>query len=642
MGRWGPRYTAAVATTLEEQLKLLPDQPGVYLFRDAAGTILYVGKAVSLRNRVRSYFQAGRGLEAKVQAMVAQVASVEHILVDSEVEALVLESGLIKQHRPKYNIKLRDDKHYPYLRVDARGFWPKLELVRQVRADGARYFGPFPHSSAVWETMHVLRRVFPYRSCSDRRVRTGPDCLYHHIHRCLAPCVAACSEAEYRAMIGEMIDFLDGRAEAVLGRLERRMHAAADELRFEEAAELRDRLAALRTVLERQKVSGAEMAERDVLAMARGHDEAAVQVFFVRRGEVAGRDGFILTGTDGRTDGEVLAAFIEQYYADGPVVPRELLLESPVPEAEAAGLLAMLAARRRGAVRLAVPRRGEKRQLVELVKKNAAEYLAEEQWRRERSREAAQRAAADLRAALGLAEPPHRIECFDISHSQGSLTVGAMAVFEDGAPKKADYRRFRVRTVPGGNDDFLAMQEVLGRRFRRGMRERAEAAAVAEGDVTGAGGFAALPDLLIIDGGRGQLSHARAVLEDLGLEDIPTFGLAKENEWLFAPGRSEPIVLPRTSPGLRLLQRLRDETHRFAVSYHRSLRGKHSVASLLEDAPGIGPARRKALLKAFPSLEAIRAASVEELAAVPGMSRVAAEDLLAYLRAGEDQRPQEG
>jgi excinuclease ABC subunit C len=290
-------------------------------------------------------------------------------------------------------------------------------------------------------------------------------------------------------------------------------------------------------------------------------------------------------------------------------------------------------------VRLAGPRRGEKRQLVELVKKNAAEYLAEEQWRRERSREAAQRAAADLRAALGLAEPPHRIECFDISHSQGSLTVGAMAVFEDGAPKKADYRRFR---VPGGNDDFLAMQEVLGRRFRRGMRERAEAAAVAEGDVTGAGGFAALPDLLIIDGGRGQLSHARAVLEDLGLEDIPTFGLAKENEWLFAPGRSEPIVLPRTSPGLRLLQRLRDETHRFAVSYHRSLRGKHSVASLLEDAPGIGPARRKALLKAFPSLEAIRAASVEELAAVPGMSRVAAEDLLAYLRAGEDQRPQEG
>jgi excinuclease ABC subunit C len=632
----------ATTATLDEQLKLLPDQPGVYLFRDAAGEILYVGKAVSLKNRVRSYFQAGRGLEAKVQAMVAQVGSIEHILVDSEVEALVLESGLIKQHRPKYNIKLRDDKHYPYLRVDARGFWPRLELVRQVRADGARYFGPFPHSSAVWETMHILRRVFPYRSCSDRRVRAGPDCLYHHIHRCLAPCIAACTDAEYRAMIAEMIDFLDGRADAVLHRLEDRMRVAADELRFEEAAELRDRLAALRTVLERQKISGSELAERDVLAMARGKDEAAVQVFFVRKGEVAGRDGFILTGTDGRTDGEVLAAFIEQYYADGPVVPRELLLESAVPAGDADSLTAMLAARRHGAVALRVPQRGDKKKLVELVKKNAADFLAEEQWRRERSRDAAIQAASDLQQALGLREPPHRIECFDISHSQGSLTVGAMAVFEDGAPKKADYRRFRVRSVPGGNDDFLSMQEVLGRRFRRGMRERAEAAAVAEGDVTGVGGFAALPDLLVIDGGKGQLSHARAVLEDMGLADIPTFGLAKENEWLFAPGRGQPIILPRTSPGLRLLQRLRDETHRFAVTYHRTLRSRRNVASILEEAPGIGPARRKALLKAFPSLEAIAGASADQLAAVPGMSRTAAEDLLAYLRAGEDQRPQEG
>jgi excinuclease ABC subunit C len=621
-----------VATPIHEQLQLLPDQPGVYLFRNAAGEILYVGKAISLRNRVRSYFQAGRGLEGKVQVMVGQVAAIEHIVTDSEVEALVLEANLIKQHRPKYNIRLRDDKHYPYLRVDVRGFWPRLELVRSVRPDGARYFGPFPHSSAVWETMHVLRRVFPYRSCSDRRVRTGPDCLYRHIHRCLAPCVGACGEAEYRTMIGELVDFLDGKAGPVLQRLEERMHAAAEALRFEEAAELRDRLAALRTVLERQKIATAELAERDVVALARAGDEAAVQVFFVRQGKVAGREGFLLTGTEGRADGEVLLAFLEQYYAGGAVVPRELLLPCPLPAAEEAALAAALAQRRGGPVRLRVPRRGEKRQLVELVRKNAEEYLAEERWRRERSREAAAAALDELAAVLGLPAPPQRIECFDISHSQGSLTVGAMAVFVAGAPKRSDYRRFRVRTVPGGNDDFLAMQEVLGRRFRRGLRERAAAAARAEGDVSDLGGFAALPDLLLIDGGRGQLSHALAVLEELGLRQrIPTFALAKEHEWLFLPDRAEPVVLPRTSPGLRLLQRLRDETHRFAVTYHRGLRGKRGLASLLEEAPGIGPARRKALLQRFPSLDAIRAASVEELAAVPGMTRPAAEDLLAYL-----------
>lgn len=628
-----------MATTIDEQLKLLPDAPGVYLFRDAGGEILYVGKAVSLKSRVRSYFQAGRGLEAKVQAMVAQIAAIEHILVDSEVEALVLESNLIKQHRPKYNIKLRDDKHYPYLRIDPRGFWPKLELVRAVRADGARYFGPFPHSSAVWETMHILRRVFPYRSCSDRRVRNGPDCLFRHIHRCLAPCVGACSEDDYRSMVAEMIDFLDGKAGAVLGRLEARMLAAADGLRFEEAAELRDRLNALRTVLQRQKIATSELAERDVVATARGHDEAAVQVFFVRQGKVAGRDGFVLTGTDGRSDGEVLAAFIQQYYAAGPAVPRELLLDAPLPEPDAAALTAMLAGRRGGAVGVRVPQRGSKRHLVDLVKKNAQEFLSEEQWRRERSREAAEQAMSELAEVLALPDPPERIECFDISHSQGSLTVGAMAVFVHGIPKRSDYRRFRVRNVPGGNDDFLSMQEVLGRRFRRGLRERGEAAARAQGDVTGLAGFAALPDLLIIDGGKGQLSHAMAVLAELGLDHIPTFGLAKENEWLFAPGRSEPLVLPRTSPGLHLLQRLRDETHRFAITYHRGLRGKRNVASVLEEAPGIGPARRKALLQHFPSLDAIRAATPDDLAAVPGMSRTAAEDLLAYLLAAEDQRP---
>jgi excinuclease ABC subunit C len=610
--------------SVAEKLALLPDRPGVYLFRDAAGHILYVGKAVSLKSRVRSYFQAGRGLEGKVQAMVAQVADLEHIVTDSEVEALILESDLIKQHRPKYNIRLRDDKQYPFLRVGVGEPWPRLELVRRTRSDGARYFGPFPHSSAVWETMHTLRRVFPYRSCSDRRLARGEACLYHHIHRCLAPCIGACTPQAYGAMIGELAQFLEGRGEAVLHRLEARMHEAAEAERFEEAADVRDRLLALRSVLEKQKIASLEAADRDVVALARAKADAAVQVFFVRQGRIAGRDGFMLAGADGLGDGEVLGAFLKQYYGGGAAVPREVLLAAE-PE-DAAAITAWLGQRRGGPVRLRVPRRGDKRRLVELVASNAAEVLQGEQWRRERSRAAAEAALAELQEALDLPARPERIECFDISHIQGCQQVGAMAVFEGGVPCRADYRRFRIRTVDG-SDDFRCLQEVLSRRFRRGLAERREAAS-ADGEVAG---FARLPDLIVIDGGRGQLSHGREVLRELGLERIPTFGLAKENEWLFAEGSAEPVVLPRTSPALHLLQRLRDETHRFAVTYHRQLRGKASVASLLEEVPGIGPARRKALLKQFGSLEALRGATVDDLAAVPGMSRPAAEELASHL-----------
>ncbi len=630
------------AASLTEKLRLLPDRPGVYLFRDAGGTILYVGKAVSLKNRVRSYFQSGRGLEGKTQALVALIADLEFIVTDSEVEALVLENDLIKRHQPKYNIRLRDDKQYPYLRLDLKASWPRLELVRKPAADGARYFGPYPHSSAVWETMQTLRRVFPYRSCSDRRLRQPHPCLYFHIHRCVGPCVGAVSPADYGQIVAEMAQFLDGKGTEILARLQAQMEAAAEELRFEEAAEMRDRLQSLRAVLEKQKVQATDAAERDVLACARGaHGDAAVQVFFFRDGKLAGRDGFMLTGTEGAGDGEVLAAFVDQFYGAGGPVPRELLLSDALPDQDETERL--LRERRGGAVHLHTPRRGEKRQLVDLVRKNAAEFLANELWRREKSREAVELALTELQQALDLPCLPRRIECYDNSNLHGTNAVSAMVVLEDGVPNKSQYRKFRVKTVEGP-DDFATMQEILGRRFARAQRERqALAMESPDGEVPeDAAGFARLPDLIIIDGGRGQLSHARAAMCELGVEDIPTFGLAKENEWLFREGSPEPIVLPRTSLALRLLQRARDEAHRFGLGYHRQLRGRAGVASLLEEAPGIGPKRRKALLKAFGSLSAIREADVDALASVPGMSRNAAEELVAYLRSYEHERKSSG
>lgn len=614
-------------TTLAEKLSRLPDHPGVYLFRGEDGEILYVGKAVSLRNRVRSYFQSGRGLEAKTQALVALVADLEVILTDSEVEALILENNLIKRHQPKYNIRLRDDKQYPSLRLNPRDPWPRLEVVRRPADDGARYFGPYPHAAAVRETIDTLRRVFPFRSCSDRRLRQPHPCLYYHIHRCQAPCIAAVTPEAYRQMIQELEQFLDGHGERVLARLEARMRVAAEALRFEEAAEVRDRLAALRSVLEKQKVQVAGGGDRDVLAVATGAGgDAAVQVFHFQDGQLAGRDGFLLTGGEDAADGEILAAFLGQFYGGGAPVPREILLSNPVPEPDAT--LALLRARRGAAVRLAVPARGDKRALIDLVRRNAEEFLAAEAWRRERSRQAVTAALEELRAALGLPQLPRRIECYDNSNLQGTHPVSAMVVFIDGLPRKAEYRKFHVRDLQGP-DDFATMRQVLRRRFAR-----ARAAAEGAGGAHPAGplrGFADLPDLVIIDGGRGQLSSARAAMRELEMERIPTFGLAKENEWLFSEAGPEPIILPRGSSGLHLLQRVRDEAHRFGLGFHRQLRGQAAVRSLLDDVPGIGPRRRQALLRAFPSLEAMRLAGVDALARVPGMTRAAAQDVVRHL-----------
>ncbi len=661
---------------LLDKVDLLPERPGVYLFKDAGGQVIYVGKAASLRDRVRSYFRGDRHLSGKALRLAAGIADLEHIVTDTEVEALILECNLIKKHRPRFNIRLRDDKNYPYLRVTVNEPWPRVVIARSMKDDGARYFGPFTRSQAVHETLRVLRRVFPHRTCSDARFRQHRDrpCLHHFIKRCPGPCAGLTTPEAYRETIGQLVAFLGGRRDGLLDDLRRRMEEASERLEFERAAELRDKLLALERVVEKQKIVSDRLADQDVVALARGAtgegaagaladpaasdpagadepEPACVQVFFVRDGKLVGREPFLLTDTAGSGDGEVLAAFLKQYYAGAGFIPPEILLAAEPEDAPA--ISAWLSQLRGGRVALRVPQRGEKRRLLEMVRQNAVLFLEEERLRRRRQAEASQGTLAELQTALGLPAPPRRIECYDISSIQGRQTVASMVVFQDGRPAKKDYRKFRVWTVEGA-DDFASMREVLARRFLRAAREGAgpgvehgaSAAAAGDGAAGGAtagaaagdgaaeGGdesFSRLPDLVIIDGGRGQLSAARRAMATLGFGDIPTFGLAKENEWLFAEGRPDPIILPRDSQALYLLQRVRDEAHRFALGYHRKLRSSQSVRSLLEEIPGIGPKRRKALLTRFRSLGALAGASVEELAAVPGMTRAAAEEVFEHL-----------
>lgn len=629
-GWW--RVEKAGGHPLLDKVELLPERPGVYLFKDAAGEVLYVGKATSLRDRVRSYFRGPKHLAGKTIAMVQQAADLDHIITDSEVEALILECNLIKQHRPRFNVRLRDDKNYPYLRVTMREPWSRVMIARGMKDDGARYFGPFPQASAVHETLRTLRRVFPYRNCSDARFRQHRDrpCLHYFIGRCLGPCAGLTTTEAYNGMMGQLVQFLEGRQDELLEGIRRQMEEAAENLRFERAAELRDRLRALERVVEKQKIVSDRFTDQDVIGLARpaageaghGAGDACVQVFFMREGKLVGRESFLLVAPPETPDGEVLAAFVKQYYTAAAFVPGQVLLPAPPEDADA--IASWLAERRGGRVRLLVPRRGDRKRLVEMVQKNASLFLEEERQRRLRQAARGEGALEDLREALGLPAPPQRIECFDISNIQGRQAVGSMVVFLGGRPAKDAYRRFRVRTVPGP-DDFAMMREVLSRRFRHAQEPRESR----EGDGRG---FAELPDLLIIDGGRGQLSAAQEVLEALGLGGIPTYGLAKENEWLFGPDAPEPIVLDRDSQALYLLQRLRDEAHRFAIGYHRQIRSKESLRSLLDDVPGIGPRRRKALMSRFRTLEAIRQATVEELAAVPGMTRTAAEEVAAHLQ----------
>lgn len=610
---------------LKEQLNALPARPGVYLMKDERGKILYVGKAVNLRNRVRSYFHASASHTPKIQRLVKRIAEVDFIVTDSELEALILECNLIKRHRPRYNVRFKDDKRYPYIKVTWQEEFPKVFITRRMERDGARYFGPFTAAWAVHETLHTLRRIFPYLTC-NRKI-TGTDrraCLYWDIGLCMAPCIGASSKEEYRAMMDQLCRFLEGRADEIVADLQSQMREAAEGLEFERAATLRDKIRAIERVIERQKIVSVALGDQDVIALARADGQACVQVFFVRHGKLIGREYFVLEGAEGEETRAVMTSFVKQFYDEAAYVPPEILLQSEVDEAQV--IEAWLRERRGGRVTLRVPRRGRKRELVEMAAENAAETLAalRAQWQADTHRQ--EEALADLQTYLGLPEPPARIECYDVSNIQGTAATGSMVVFVNGVPRKGDYRRFKIRTVQGA-DDYAMLQEVLRRRFKR-----AKAAEELKGS-RGTQAWTLLPDLVVVDGGKGQLSAAREVMRELGVDQIPTVGLAKEREEVFVPGRSEPIPLPRDSQGLYLLQRIRDEAHRFAVTYHRGLREKRGLASLLEEIPGIGPKRRQALLKHFGSLEAIRAATVEELAAVPGMTRKVAERVLTSVSA---------
>ncbi len=615
---------------IAQRVAALPAHPGVYLMRNAAGEVIYVGKAVNLAQRVRSYFQRSSQEQPKVRRLVREIADLEWILTNSEVEALILEANLIKHYRPRYNVRLKDDKRYPYLQITREPF-PRVRITRRFVRDGSRYFGPYTSTSALRETLDLLRHLFPFRTC-DRTI-TGQDrraCLYYDLKLCPAPCIGAVDEATYRQTITELEQFLEGEGEAVLETLREQIEAASAEMAFERAALLRDRYRALQQVMQRQAIISTAALNQDVIAIARDEGQACVEVFFVRHGKLLGREHFVLEGAAYADEEEMVRAFLQQFYTQASTVPPEILLPEQLAEAEV--LESWLRSRRGGAVYLKVPREGNEEALLRLATENAAETLRQLKatWAMDKHR--AEEALRELQEALTLLRPPVRMECYDISTTQGVEVVGSMVVFEHGAPRKSDYRRFRIRTVQG-QDDFASMREVLTRRFSRWQRIQA-------GELKGTRGSQAwgkLPDLLVIDGGKGQLAEAVGVLRHFGLEGkVPVVGLAKRREELFLPGRSRPLRLEPTSPALLLLRRLRDEAHRFAITYHRKRRRRRGLASTLEEIPGIGPVRRKALLRHFDSLEAIRRADEAALMAVPGISRALAEAIRDHFATTEE------
>ena len=610
----------------------VPDEPGVYRFRDASRRVIYVGKAKSLRSRLGSYFQDLSGLHARTQSMVTSAASVEWTVVSTEVEALQLEYSWIKEFDPRYNVKYRDDKSYPYLAVTLDEEFPRVQVLRGAKRKGVRYFGPYSHAWAIRDTVDLLLRVFPVRTCSAgvfrRAGQIGRPCLLGYIDKCSAPCVGAVTAAEHREIVEDFCAFMAGQTDRFTRRLEQQMRAAADELDYERAARLRDDIGALRRAMEKSAVVLGDGTDADVIALADDPLEAAVQVFHVRGGRIRGQRGFVVERTEDLTEGDLVEHLLLQLYGGerGDAVPREVLVPA-LPE-DAPAVAEWLGELRGGPVELRVPQRGDKRALQETVQRNAQQTLALHKTRRAGDLTARSLALQELQDALGLDQAPLRIECFDISNLQGTDIVASMVVFEDGLARKSEYRRFAIRTVGAdGSDDVRSIAEVITRRFRRHLDEQAELAAAIE-ETTRPGvdpdtgrprRFAYPPNLIVVDGGQPQVEAARAALAELGVVDVALCGLAKRLEEVWLPGDPEPVILPRTSEALYLLQRVRDEAHRFAIGYHRQRRSRSMVDSRLDTVPGLGEVRRKALLKHFGSVKRLRSATVDELAEVPGI-----------------------
>lgn len=613
----------AMAFDIEEELKKLPAKPGVYLMYDAEGTVMYVGKAVVLKNRVRQYFQNSRKKRLKIYSMLPKVDHFEYIVTDSEVEALVLECNLIKEYRPKYNTMLMDDKAYPFIKITMEDEYPRILFAHHMRKDRARYFGPYPNAGAVRETIDLIRRLYHLRSCNRNLPRDiGKDrpCLYYHIHQCEAPCQGWVSKEAYREQLEKAIDFLNGRTEDEVRELTRRMQKASDELNFERAASYRDLLSSVMKVSERQKITNSGGDDQDVIALARDDGDAIAQVFFIRGGKLIGRDHFYLKAAGGESDGDVLQSFLKQYYSGTPFIPKELMLSNEIDESDI--IEAWLTEKRGKRVYIRVPQKGTKEKLVDLAKRNADILLRQDRERIRRESGRTIGAVKEIGRWLGM-EPPERIEAYDISNISGFQSVGSMVVYEKGRPKKSDYRKFRIKSVEGPND-YASLAEVLTRRFERGIRRE--------------NGFDRLPDLIMMDGGKGQVGIALQILDDLGL-GIPVCGMVKDDRHrtrgLYYNNREVPI--DTHSEGFHLITRIQDEAHRFAIEYHKSLRSKEQVHSILDDIPDVGAARKRVLVSHFENLDEIRDADVETLKALPSMNEKAAESIWRFFHRNEDK-----
>ncbi len=612
---------------IQDELKKLPAKPGVYIMKDRDNNIIYVGKAISLRNRVRQYFRKSTNHGSKVEAMVKNIEEFEYIITDNEVEALILESNLIKKHKPKYNILLRDDKNYPYIKITVKEKYPRIIKTRKVIKDGNKYFGPYVSSGAVNDTIDIIDNLYKLRTC-NLNLEDGPTkarpCLNHFIGKCLGPCFQEVDRDEYKAMIDEVIMFLNGREHKLIAIIEEKMKQASKEFDFENAAKYRDQINSLNHVLEKQKIVSTDMEDQDVIGMARGIDNVCVQVFFIRTGKIVGREHFMIRDSETSERSEVLGAFIKQFYMGTSYIPKEILIEEEIEDIETVSK--WLTSKRGSKVSLKVPKRGEKSDLMAMVRKNALETLSQHKDRIKKKTEDNKKPLIEIKEALDLEEMPNRIEAFDISNIQGVQSVGSMVVFENGQPNFREYRKFKIKWVIGP-DDYASMEEVIRRRFMRGLEEKRM---IIENKIN-TENFSVFPDLIMMDGGKGQVNVAKRVLDNLGIE-IPVCGLVKDDKHrtrgiMF---KGKEIILKTNSSGFRLITRIQDEAHRFAITYHRSLRSKDLVKSILDEIPGIGKKRKKNLLLEFKTIDNIKKASQEELASAEGMNKSVAENVFRF------------